>query len=75
MRIFDNPNHPQYGPIRRMWVVLTQLGMAETMDRHTSPRPYEKPWDVALAETIAIGVDESAAQRAMLRDYLERMKR
>lgn len=73
-RIFDNPNHPKYGPVRRMWVILEQLGMADRMDRYTEPRPYEKPWDAALAQTLGMGVDEVTAQRTMLRDYLERMR-
>lgn len=33
MRVYDDPNHPHYGPVRRMWVILAGLdllGFAET---------------------------------------------
>lgn len=64
MRIFDNPNHPQYGPVRRMWIILAQLDLltdAEHMEMN-------KPWDEALAFTISEGyADEATAQRQLLR--------
>lgn len=67
MRIFDNPNHPQYGPVRRMWIVLVQLDLL-TEAEHIELR---KPWDEALASFIADGYgDEATAQRQLLRKIL-----
>lgn len=67
MRIFDNPNHPQYGPVRRMWIILAQLDLltdAEHLD-------LRWPWDQSLAHTIDEGyADEATAQRQLLRKIL-----
>lgn len=53
MRIFDNPNHPQYGPVRRMWVVLVQLDLLEAAERWSKHGIV--PWD----EWLAIQLDEN----------------
>jgi len=71
VRIYDNPEHPQYGPVRRLWVVLTQLDMLEDAERH---RPkFEPQWDVNLATMVHLGVDEHVAQRVVLNRLLERV--
>ena len=74
MRIYDDPNHPEYGPVRRMWVILVQLDLADKIDRHTYGGGAEAPWDVELARTVKLGVRESDAQRTLLSEYLQRMK-
>jgi len=61
MNIYDNPNHPQYGPVRRMWMIFTQLDLLRAAE-HCMPG-----WDRRLAEMIVEGNPESAAQRATLR--------
>lgn len=66
MRIYDNPSHPYYGPVRRMWVILAQLnllGSAEGLGTIT--------WDVALANRIAFGIPEATAQRGLLKHIME----
>lgn len=62
MRIYDNPSHPQYGVVRRLWVILAQLGMLEHADSL-----LEQPWDLALAEMMNFsGMTEHMAQRTVL---------
>lgn len=69
-RIFDNPRHPQYGPVRRMWVILMQLGI--DADRYV--HEGEPSWDKYLAGRVAYGVEEPAAQRDLLSALLYRME-
>lgn len=65
MRIFDNPNHEHYGPVRRLWIMLAQLDLLDTAER----RPTVAPWDETLSRWLSNGLGEAPAQRAML-DYL-----
>ncbi len=67
-RIFDDPNHPRYGPVRRLWVILVQLNLLEEGDIC-----YPKGWDKACARLVAKGYPESAAQCAVLSFILENM--
>lgn len=69
-RVFDDPNHPHYGPVRRMWVILAQL------DLLGSAESYEHlgggvTWDRAIARRIERGMAEPAAQRQVLGIILE----
>jgi hypothetical protein len=64
MRIFDSPNHPQYGPVRRMWVVLTQLDLLTAAEKVMTGRGDD--WDHHLSRLIRIGLSESYAQRIVL---------
>lgn len=50
-RIFDDPTHPQYGPVRRLWVVLVQLDLLEAAERWS--KHQEVNWDHAVAHVIA----------------------
>jgi hypothetical protein len=71
-RIFDNPNHPQYGPVRRMWVILAQLDMLETAERWSEHKG--RSWDRALAYDIAdcrLANAEQIMQRTFLLILLE----
>lgn len=45
-RIFDNPNHPGYGPVRRMWVILNQLNLLTFLDHMYQSHSYN--WDTEL---------------------------
>lgn len=64
-RIFDDPNHPQYGPVRRLWVILAQLDLLEAGE-HWGGKHF--PWDRALADLIRTEPDagESSHQRFIL---------
>lgn len=64
MRIFDNPNHPQYGPVRRMWVILVQLDLLVAADRLMTDRGDD--WDHHLTRLIRMGLSESYSQRIVL---------
>lgn len=59
--IYENPNHPNYGPVRRLWVVLAQLGMLEKAEEVFYLRM--QPWDVALSMNLDHAENESEAQR------------
>lgn len=50
VRIYDNPKHPQYAPVRRMWVILAQLNLLEFAD---TCGPVNVPWDAHLAGSLA----------------------
>lgn len=63
-RIYDNPNHPQYGPVRRMWVVLSQLDLLEAAERFATERGDN--WDDYLARLCRMGLSEPYSQRIVL---------
>ena len=67
--IYDNPNHPQYGPVRRLWVILVQLDLLEVADE---PGLFRSSWDDALAKIVQ-NHDESSAQSAVLDAILRSM--
>ncbi len=71
MRIFDNPNHPQYGPVRRLWVMLAQLDLLDVADRLN--RDPARAWDTALAQMVSLDVSEKDAQRAILHLVLDNL--
>lgn len=64
MRIFDNPNHPQYGPVRRMWVVLAQLDLLVAAEAWGER--HGMTWDGAMVDLIE-PLGESGSQRWLLR--------
>lgn len=73
MRIFDNPNHPQYGPVRRMWIVLVQLDLLNAAERRDQSDPSILPWDEWLALVIEKNPHkrESAYQRMLVYVLME----
>lgn len=68
MRVFDDPNHPHYGPVRRMWIILVQLDLLSSADNLPMGQGL---WDKALASRIAWGIPESTAQRSLLKHIME----
>lgn len=72
-RIYDNPRHPQYGPVRRMWVVLAQLDMLNAAERYSRHYTFAGgfAWDANLAGMVANGTPESVAQRHFIGTLLE----
>lgn len=72
-RIYDDPNHPQYGPIRRTWVVLAQLDLLNAAERYS--RYYVEKggmaWDANLAGAFAAGRREGHVQRSFIYTLLE----
>lgn len=75
MRIFDNPNHKHYGPVRRLWIVLVQLDLlkaAERYDEHRVKNGFLR-WDEVLASLLSHkpNVPEAAHQRMIVGILLE----
>lgn len=55
MRVFDNPNHRGYGPVRRTWVILAGLDLlTPALDREYDAC-YGAQWDECMADAIVAG--------------------
>lgn len=67
-RIFDDPDHPQYGPVRRMWVVLVQLDMLDAAERWSKHNPLT--WDKLVAANCNHH-GEAPSQRMFIATLLE----
>jgi hypothetical protein len=72
-RIYDNPNHPRYGPVRRLWIILVQLDLLEEADCiKWHDEGVDHKWDEALAYLLDHSiVNESHLQAEILRRILE----
>jgi hypothetical protein len=52
VRIFDNPGHPAYGPCRRVWCMLSGLGLlGEDIDAEYA-KQYGTRWDDCMADAL-----------------------
>lgn len=70
MRIFDNPNHPQYGPVRRCWIVMVQLDLLGQDAAYEAE--HRTTWDACMADAIA---NHDIAESAICRIVIWRMLR
>ena len=70
MRIFDNPNHPKYGPVRRCWIVLVQLDLLGQDAAYEAE--YRTTWDHCMADAIA---NHDLSESQMCRIIIWRMLR
>lgn len=52
-RIFDNPNHPAYGPVRRVWVMLAGLDLLGDDTDAEYATQYGTRWDACMAHALA----------------------
>jgi hypothetical protein len=71
--IYDQPDHPSYGPVRRLHVMLLQLAADVSLDAVMSH--YKEvcmaPWDAHLDFLLqGLGYCEAEAQRRVLQDLL-----
>lgn len=66
MRIFDNPNHIHYGPVRCMWIMLAQLDLLDLADNNAVATHLDKHWDEWISWSIDMGFTEQACQRKLL---------
>lgn len=62
--IIDNPNHPHYGPVRRLWVMLKQLDLMDFLDQYVFG--LDETWEEALISYLNTGITEAQAQRIVL---------
>lgn len=54
-RVFDDPNHPAYGPARRVWIMLAGLDLlAEGTDQAYRDN-YGVAWDECMAQSYTAG--------------------
>ena len=54
-RIFDQPNHPHYGPVRRMHIMIMQLFtpyQLSVLDSHYHEE-YNENWDDQLSRLMS----------------------
>ncbi len=65
-RIYDNPDHPHYGPVRRLWVMLAGLDMLDFAGTWRDAAGYT--WDESVS--LLIGT-EAYSEGAVLRNSLE----
>ncbi|ARK07497.1 hypothetical protein LAV_00122 [Sphingobium phage Lacusarx] len=71
-RIYDNPNHPHYGPARRLHVMLLQLGgdgSYSVMDNKYAAI-FDVPWDWSLSQLLTADWPEPQAQRFIMKRTL-----
>lgn len=68
-RIFDDANHPHYGPVRRMWVMLAGLKLLEYADESvgvSGDNNLHDSWDFCLSTMLRLGRDEVDVTRGLL---------
>lgn len=68
MRIFDQPDHRHYGPVRRLHLMLLQLTVDIGMDAFEEPYVvlFQQHWDHHLVQLLDEGMHEAEAQRLIL---------
>lgn len=78
-RVWDMPDHPQYGPVRRLWIMLEQLfadiggvtkfelSLWEVQEKLGRDPIY---WDRHLIFLIEQGQSEASAQRIVAQQAL-----
>lgn len=69
MRVYDNPNHPHYGPACRQWVIFAGLGCLEA--EYAYFKEWGINWDVHLVKTIESGFTEEKALRRITYHMLD----
>lgn len=67
-RVFDDPKHPQYGPVRRTWVILAGLGVLELDSAYRQEHGHA--WDSCMAGALDEGLDEQSVKRLVVRRHL-----
>ncbi len=70
-RIFDDPNHRHYGPVRRLWIVLVHLDLLHARFERGFENHYGLTWDECMANGCANGaLSESQLARLIVRRML-----
>lgn len=68
-RIYDNPNHPHYGPVRRQWVILKGLGLGDIDGAYYAE--WGINWDTHLVKLFDGGFTEVKALRRITHHSLD----
>lgn len=72
MRIYDQPDHPAYGPVRRVHIMILQFFADKKMDRidlHYHEH-YNSTWDEDLARLMQWDPQEALNSRCILERVL-----
>jgi hypothetical protein len=72
VNIYDDPNHPHYGPVRRLHVMLMQLfGVAlPRVEARFKELSQGFDWTERMGDRLNHGFPEATVQRDMLRWFL-----
>lgn len=75
-RIFNQPNHPHYGPVRRMWIILEQLDILDSLDNYYKRNSrYGYTWDSEFAGCLAAHTEtEAVLSRSALLAWLSDLR-
>ena len=66
MRVYDQPNHPHYGPVRRCWVILAGL-FPDLAKLDTEYRwEWHSDWDFHLVHMLEQGHSEVVGLRTIV---------
>ena len=66
-RIYNQPNHPQYGPVRRMRTVLQVLNITDEKADSCLKLEKRRTWDEFITFGIDCGWPEALACRTLLK--------
>lgn len=74
IRIQDDPNHPFYGPVRRLWVVFQTL-LADKYDYADEEyvHSWGYSWDETLVRWLAMHDGDQKQVPMLMRAVTERM--
>lgn len=69
--IYDDPNHPQYGPVRRLHLILMHLFGADlSVVEKEFTLGIGKDWSAVAASSLAMGVSEAQVARSTVSTML-----
>jgi hypothetical protein len=69
-RIYDDPNHYNYGPVRRLHIMLMQLIPDLSVVDQWFAEDHWETWDLCLSNRLDRGLCESTAQRKTITEIL-----
>lgn len=69
--IYNDPNHPQYGPIRRLHLKLMELFVEDLAEvEQAFAAGIGKDWTAVAASSLAMGVREAHVARSTISTML-----
>jgi hypothetical protein len=71
MSIMNDPEHPRWGEVRRIWLILAQMNLHNDSDAVVFERTIGNPWEkVYLQYREYYAYSEARATREIVRDWL-----